>query len=155
MISGLERVNRILSLILVRHFFSTSNAADAAFHQLDVYEDLLIFRQYDQPLADAVINRMQTHLWYASPEFVVFSIASRHVSDAEKQELGAAILAQPRDKLKPGKVAMTPLTAGASLSSRVTDQSPHFFTALGINMLFLDEPARDWPQIPEYIKFSQ
>ena len=124
MISGLERVNRILSLILVRHFFSTENAADAAFHQLDVYEDLLVFRQFDAPLADAVIKRMQTHLSFALPEFVVFSLSSRHVSDAAKQQLGAAILAQPRDKLRPGKVAMAPLTAGATLSSRVFDQNP-------------------------------
>ena len=49
---------------------------------------------------------------------------------------------------------MAPLTAGATLATRVTDQSPYFFIALGIDMAFLDEPAQDWPQIPAFIKFS-
>ena len=153
-LSGLKRVNRILSLILVRHFFQTATAADAAKNQLDIFEDLLIFRRFDRPLANAVIKRLQTHLWFTSPEYVVFSLASRHLPDAAKQDLAAAILAQPRNRLRPGKVAMAPLTARATLATRVTDQSPYFFIALGIDMAFLDESAQDWPPIPAFIKFS-
>ena len=36
-LSGLNRVNKILSLILIRHFFSTANAADDASDQIDIF----------------------------------------------------------------------------------------------------------------------
>ena len=144
LVAGLNRVNKCLSLILVRHFFQTSSAGDAAANQIDVYEDLVIFRKFVLPLADAVIKRMQKaqkHLWYCSPEFVPFSLTSPNVPPMAKQQLAAAIYSQPRNKLKPGVVEMSPLKPGATLASRVTFQSPYFFEALGIGMGFLDEPV--------------
>ena len=126
---------------MVRHFFQTASAGDAAANQIDVYEDLVIFRKFDLPLADAVIKRMQKHLWYCSPEFVPFSLTSPNVPPMAKQQLAAAIYSQPRNKLKPGVVEMSPFKPGATLASRVTFQSPYFFEALGIGMGFLDEPV--------------
>ena len=138
----------------MRHFFSTVTAADAAYHQIDIYEDLMIFQKFDRSLGEAVVKRLQTHLWYTLPEFVVFALASDRVSDADKQDLAEEILKQPTDKLRPGKVKMAPLTPGATLASRVTDQSPHFFSALGIQTRWLTEPAATWLGIPGFIQFS-
>ena len=90
-----------MSMILVRHFFHAKNAADAVIHQLDLYNDLLIFRKFDQELADAIIKRLQRHLWYSCEEFVVFSIVSELISDDERAELGMAIHNQPTNQLKP------------------------------------------------------
>lgn len=143
-----------MALILVRHWFEASNAADAPYNQIDVFEDLLLFRRIDQPLADAVIDRLQNHLWMPSGEFVVFACASSKVPDAEKEKLAAAILQQPRNELKPGKVAMPPLRQGVSLASRASNQSPYFFLALGIGFGFLGEPVKDWANIPAFVKFK-
>ena len=146
-------MNKILSLILIRHFFSTANTADAASDQIDIFEDLLVYRKFDAALADTVIRRLQTHLWYTAPEFVVFSLASPHVPESAKRDLADSILEQPINKLKPGKVKMAPLTHGVTLASRVTEQSLHFFQALGVGRGFLSEPVTDWSQIPAFLKF--
>ena len=143
-----------MALILVRYWFAASNAADAAFYQIDLFEDLLLYRRFEPDLADAVIKRLQCHLWMSSPEFVVFGLASSKLLDVEKERLAAAILSQPRNELKPGKVAMPPLSQGASLASRVSNQSPYFFKSLGVGFGFLHEPVSDWEKIPAFLKFK-
>ena len=42
---------------------------------------------------------------------------------------------------------------GVTLASRVTEQSLHFFQALGVGRGFLSEPVTDWSQIPAFLKF--
>lgn len=151
--TGLDRVNKIMSLILVHHFFETECASNAAYSQLQLFEDLTIFRKFDEPLANAVIYRLQAHLWYSSPEFIPFALASPNVPDVEKQKLATAILEQPRNQLRPGIVKMNPLKPGVTLASRVSEQTPYFFSALGVGFGFLAEPVSNWPEIPAFLKF--
>ena len=62
------------------------------------------------------------------------------------------LLALPKDQLKQGAMEMTPLKATTTLSSRLGNQSPHFFVALGLGFEWLDEPVSSWPQIPAFQK---
>ena len=63
MLTGLERISLMFPLIFVRYWFLMTNGRDAAVYQLRLYEDLLEFKKFDPSLADAVITRMQHHLW--------------------------------------------------------------------------------------------
>ena len=50
---------------------------------------------------------------------------------------------------------MKPYERGSTLNARLTDQSAHFFDALGIGFEWLQQPARDWEQIPPYLKLAE
>ena len=146
----------ILCLILVRLWFCSQRAEDAAFHQVELQKDLLIYKtkKHDNKgLAAKLLERMSSHLWYTSPEFVVFSLASTLVTNEEKKKMALAILRQPKGQLKRGKVSMRPLESTESLADRVGDQSLHFFDAWGVGTDFLSKPVEEWHGIPAYQKF--
>ena len=87
-LSGIERVNLVLSLLLALVLFCSYRIEDAAFHQIKLHEDLLKFKKAsktrEKELADAIINKMSNHLWYRAQEFVVFALVSDHVTNDDK-----------------------------------------------------------------------
>ena len=147
-------MNAVAAYILIWLWFGAFSAADAPVNQITAYHDLRIYEEYDAPLAKAILKRTQNHLWYASEELVVLSLASDKVSADEKREVADAVLASKKGQLKPRAIQMPPLTDGVRLKDRVCDQSLHFFSALSINPVFLEEPVETWTDIPAYQKFS-
>ena len=51
-------------------------------------------------------------------------------------------------------MAMRPLTPESTLVSRLGDQSPYFFVALGVGFEWLSEPVDTWEEIPAYQSFK-
>ena len=107
-LSGIERVNLVLSLLLARVWFCSYRIEDAAFHQIKLHEDLLKFKKAskarEKKLADAIIDKMSNHLWYTAQEFVVFALVSDLVTNDDKKALASAISRQPGGQCKPGRV---------------------------------------------------
>ena len=87
-LSGIERVNLVLSLLLTRVWFCSYRIEDAAFHQIKLHEDLLKFKKAsktrEKELADAIMDKMSNHLCYRGQEFVVFALVSDHVTNDDK-----------------------------------------------------------------------
>ena len=105
-----------------------TNAADAPLLQIQLYEDLYQLQNFFPTLAQTVIDRLGRHIWYASPEMTPFALTSDLTSVVQKKSLAKAILEAAKGyQPKRGVIAMAPYVRGSSLSSRITDQSAHFF----------------------------
>ena len=87
-LSGMERVNLVLSLLLACVWFCSYRIEDAAFNRIKLHENLLKFRKAskarEKKLADAIINKMPNHLWYTAQEFVVFGLVSDLITNHDK-----------------------------------------------------------------------
>jgi hypothetical protein len=151
----LQRINRIMVHVIIRFWFQATLAADAPSNTLELYQELLKYRRIDKELADLCIAKLQRHLWFAAEEFAPWGLASEKVSPAEKSEIAACLLEQPRDQLRTGPPKMPPLALISTLASRIGPQSWHFFHRLNISPEFLSEPVETWPQIPAFQKFQE
>jgi hypothetical protein len=118
--------------VIIKFWFSANQTANAPKNLLDVYKELVLWRRFDRPLANAVIDRLQRHLYLLSEETTPFSLAATNVSPQEKAEIAQALMHQPRGHLHPGVPAMPELTPTTTLASRIGPQSWHFFEAMKI-----------------------
>ena len=105
-----------------------TNAADAPLLQIQLYEDLYQLQNFFPTLAQTVIDQLGRHIWYASPEMTPFALTSDLMPVVQKKSLAKAILEAAKGyQPKRGVITMAPYMRGSSLSSRITDQSAHFF----------------------------
>ena len=70
------RINAIVALVLVKFWFVMTNAADASVHQLKLYQELLELRLFFSTLVEAVIKKLQMHLWFLTEEMVPLAVTS-------------------------------------------------------------------------------
>ena len=81
------RINAIVALVLVKFWFVMTNAADASVHQLKLYQELLELRLFFSTLVEAVIKKLQTHLWFLTKEMVPLAVTSSLLKDEDWKNL--------------------------------------------------------------------
>ena len=81
------RINAIVALVLVKFWFVMTNAADASVHQLKLYQELLELRPFFSTLVEAVIKKLQTHLWFLTEEMVPLAVTSSLLNDEDRKNL--------------------------------------------------------------------
>ena len=77
----------MVSLAIVPFWFENIDGANAALHQLRLYQKLVNLRPHATVLVDAVVDRLQDHLWYVSEEITPLALASPLMSDEDRAEL--------------------------------------------------------------------
>ena len=80
----MARINLVVALVLTKFWFSNTNGADAPYHQLIMYKDLLALRPQSPKIVDAALTRLQSHLWYVSEEITPLALTSSFVSNEER-----------------------------------------------------------------------
>ena len=88
----LTRFCKFLILIYIPHFLSSSIGRDAPANDLDLFSKLFKFRSEDSQMADEALVVLRRHLWYLTPEVVIFSLFSPKVSADEKSRLACRLL---------------------------------------------------------------
>ena len=81
------RINAIVALVLVKFWFVMTNAADASVHQLKLYQELLELRLFFSTLVEAVIKKLQMHLWFLTEEMVPLAVTSSLLNDEDRKNL--------------------------------------------------------------------
>ena len=89
-----RRINAVECLAIVQYWFTATNAADAPVLQLKLYRDLLALRRHYQGPVDAVLNRLQTHLYFVSEEMTPLALASPLLDDGERSALAKVLMAE-------------------------------------------------------------
>lgn len=63
-ISKLERMNKFLALFYTNHWVTTTSAADAPIHDLQLMKDMLQYKQHDYEYATSVLKKLNNHRWH-------------------------------------------------------------------------------------------
>lgn len=142
-----------ICLIYAKYWFSSTIAADAPVNDLQLYFDLLKYREVNATIADACLKKLERHMWYLKPETVIFSLCSKKVSPAEKLLMALKLTTFPR----PDRSSLTSTTdEDVSLNDKttlvdlVTAESYTLFNMLDIEDDFLYTNPEEWEMDEDY-----
>jgi hypothetical protein len=82
-------MDKFLALFYTSHWVTTTSAADAPIHDLQLIKDMLQYKQHGYQLASSVLKKMNNYRWYLTPELVTFPLFSSHdsMSKSTKENL--------------------------------------------------------------------
>ena len=152
---AIARISEFIICIYCVNWFSCTKAADAAFHQLQMFKDLVKWRKVDVEIADIGLHKLSKHLWYLTEELVPMSLASDLISSKDKQAIASAILNNRGKPMRLGRPEMRNFGMNSTLASRVGPNSLLLFERLQIDLNWLKEPVEDWIRIPCYQKLKK
>lgn len=142
------------TLIYVRYWFTCTKASDAAYNDLDFIKNMHEYLTISENVANVALAAISRHLWYIGGELVVLSLFSDKVPveiKAKMQEtlleLGPASLTRQDNSLK--CTTMEHLDE-KSLEDFIDRRSFFLFSALNIDVSFLDEPIDVWESLASY-----
>ena len=75
---------------------SSTLAADAPANDLQFMKDMIKFRRRDPEIAQAVLQKLENHIWHLTQEVVPFALFSSTLSNKEKQEIAAKLHASEK-----------------------------------------------------------
>ena len=93
----LQRIYRFISLLYVPAWLTAPLAAEAAYNDLRLYQNLLHFREVDEVVVEAALNKMRRHTSYLKPETVMFCLASEAVNADHWADVASTLLTRPDD----------------------------------------------------------
>ena len=148
----LRRFCEYAVMFYIPYFLTANFGADAAVNDLSLYKKLKKFSQVDKLLAEEALATLSRHLWYLSPNTVLFSLASKKLEDNDKSSIAARLLSQP-EKIKLGYPDFPKLTDKTELRDLVTPDSWQLFDILKMSPDWLALPPAEWDSNPDYIEF--
>ena len=128
---------------------------DAPGNDLQLYKELLAFKEIDNTLATAALATLDRHCWYLAPPVVMFSMFSKKVPDDTKARMAAKLLSLEKPEARLGLPEYPTVTAGSELWDFVQPYSWDFFTILRIEADWLTWPLDKWEESEDYRKARQ
>ena len=89
---NLEEVCKFIASIYVKHWFSASDAASAPRNDLHLLKSLQDYRNINEKIASAALNKIKNHLWYLSEQLIALSFFDDEISIDTKQKMKEAHL---------------------------------------------------------------
>lgn len=118
---------------------------------LHFVQSLQLYKQKDDKIASAALNKFLRHLWYLSEELVALAFFDSAVSHETKNEMKRA-LQKPVDSKPSKRASMNPESAGQKqLQDFVTANTKRFFETLGLPCTFLEKDAEEWNDDESYV----
>ena len=151
-LKNLWRFGQYAVIHYVPAFLLSSCGRDAAFHDLNLYKSLLLYQAVDKELADSAIATMNRHLWYLTPQTVMFALFSNRVSDDAKSRMAARLLTLDRpDSPSLGIPKFPVITANTELWDLVTEALWEFFDVVKSDPLpWLTKSVTEWKAYHDY-----
>ena len=149
----LERMNKFLALFYTSHWVTTTSAADAPIHDLQLMKDMLQYKQHDYELATSALKKMNNHRWYLTQELVTFTLFSSHdsMTKSAKEKLAVKLSETEKpDSYRKGKPVFPVINAATVLTDLVGPESHFLFDALGVECDWLTTPADTWEDNDSY-----
>jgi hypothetical protein len=143
--SKLARMNTFLALFYTPRWMSAASAADAPVHDLSLIQDMLRYKETDPELANAVLKKMDNHMWYLTQEMVPFVLFSSNVSNSLKQDIANQLHRTERpESFRRGKPPFPKITGKTTLMELIGPESHFLFEVLGIDTKRQADPAESW-----------
>ena len=93
----LQRISRFISLLYASAWLTAPLAAEAAYNDLCLYHSLLHFREVDEVVVEAALNKMRRNASYLKPETVMFCLASEAANADHWADVASTLLTRPDD----------------------------------------------------------
>lgn len=149
------------TLIYSPWWLTCSNATDAPWNDLNLFQRLLSYEVVNPDISRSAIRAFKRHLWYLTAEMVPLSLFSGKVPPDEKQAMADRLLA-----FKPNKEILAPcdrfgtgfgkprfpedINKSTTLADLISQDSWFTLQLLQINTEFLTEKVDNWPHSPAY-----
>ena len=85
-------------MAVTQYWFRATNAADTPVLQLKLYKDLLVLQRRYPASVDAVITRLQKHLYFLCEEMTPLALASDLLDDAQRSSLAKVLEKKKREE---------------------------------------------------------
>ena len=87
----IRRMSLFCCLYYGPHFLTSTSASRAAKNDLRLIQKLRSYKLYDEGIAKPVLEVMDRHTDYLSPQLIVMSLANKDLDDEERRELANAL----------------------------------------------------------------
>lgn len=148
--AGLLEFSLFVVLVYTKFWNRSSVAVDAAVNDLSMLKDLEKFAYHNEPLANAVFESFQNHLWYLGEELVVMSIFSDKVSAKDKNRMRLQLLADDLPDRNENSIRLKDYNENMELPELVTARSRFLFSILDIDLSFCAKTAEIWNRDASY-----
>ena len=148
---GLRDLCIFFAIIYVKAWTTASRSAEAPLNDLELLKSLQAYSAINERISDATVNKFKGHLWYLSEDLVGLALFDDNVSAQTKDEMVAAMTNKEGEEspLKRVNIDLRSLNC-ATLVDFTTQNSKKIFTKLSLPQDFLDIPAADWSESPEF-----
>ena len=157
----LERFVIFGCLFYIKHWVMTRFASEAPHMDLKLYKDMIAYKEFDNEVADAVLDKLTRHTWYLNMEYVPFTLFSKLVPEEEKAEIAMKLSkVKPPKKYKGGYPSEVQVLkdyefgANYKLSDSIMYGSLYLFDTLKIDREWLDKPIAQWEEYDSYLEME-
>jgi len=150
----LRRINVFLNLFYVPLWMRASSGADAPYYDLQLFHDMIAYREVDKEIAEEVLRKLANHCWYLTEEVVPFVLFSNNpaVTEEIKQEIARKIMITPiPENFRLGKPVFRSIASDTTLTDLVGPDSHTLFQSLHIGNTWLGKPVNQWKEDPDFI----
>ena len=156
MVQKLEDIVMFTSLVYCKYWINAPNGRDAPVLDLQLYNDLLSLSSFYPDIAEVTLTVLARHTWYLTQEVVIFAMCSGLITNQEKEDIATKVLNYPRPtEFNPGKPTLPTLSPHMKLSDFVGQNSWLLLVILRLEGHWLNQPAAQWKDIPEFLKFEE
>jgi hypothetical protein len=153
-IAAVKSMTFFIIYIYFFYWFKCTNLEDVPSLTLKLHHDLKRWEEMDKVGARAAIRKLDLHVDYLSGRNVIFSLASKDVSDEEKGEMAKTLLSYSKVELDLGKPTIPNVYEDSRLRDFINEESWHFFAVCNIDPSFLSVHPSEWHQDENYVRFS-
>lgn len=151
-VESLERFCLFVSLIYVKYWNQSPNAADAPFNDMEFLKELDSYAQIDEPVAAKAIEAFSRHLWYLSDELILLSLFSNKVSTESKTNICNLIEHNVGERTNNSIRYREPIDniQRLELHQFVSKRSLFLLHQLEVDLNFLEDDPTDWHTLASY-----
>lgn len=152
-VSSLRRLSIFICCLYVIFWNRIPNVFDAPFNDLTFMQQLHLYKEHDDEIAQTAINSFGEHLWYLSEELITLSLFSSKVTVATKNKMRhrfrTNMTSRNEASLKFKMESSTPFN-NLNLEDFVQPRSYLLFKVLEIDPDFLHQDAMIWDYCESY-----
>ena len=93
-VKGLHKMCVFAVIIYLKAWFTAPLAASTPRNDIQLIQDLYSYRHYDDKIANATCNKLESHMWYMSRIFSGSGIFDPNVSSETKRKMVNALQSQ-------------------------------------------------------------
>jgi len=127
---------------------------------LHLYKTLLSYKQVNAKIANSALRVLNRHLWYLTPEMVVFGLFDFNAPERDRQEMASRLKTLKPEDLPSvpsnrfgsdyGKPSFPSIDHETSLSDLLSTDSWFAVKLLNLDMGFLEEPVDKWQKMESF-----
>ena len=135
---NVDEVAEFIGLFYAQAFFESPLSSSAPYNDLVFMSNMRRYRQYRPVIADACLASCLRHLWYVTPQLIVFSFVDPQIPSTERESMAKELFKIKRlDRVNTGKptfpvIAWPETQSLPNLVSLLTSESWLLFDLLGM-----------------------